>query len=452
MPNKINRRQLLGTSLLATGLTPSVLAQEQGVITSRSLNYETDIVVCGGGPAGVAAATNAARLGCKVLLLERYGRLGGMGIHARVWPLLGRARSPFLKEVHQKIGGSSFDPEITDLHYADFVLNAGGKILLHSWVAEPVSEGNRLTGVKAVCKEGIINVKAKIVIDATGDADVAFNAGVPCETGRDGDGLVQPMSVMFCVEGVADDAKHCGSEEAARATRINDDETWESITTKAQENGELPATVGVVRTYKMGRKGKATVNASQINGLFGTKVEDLTKAELECRRQALQITEFMRRHLPGYEHCYISHMPSVIGVRETRRIKGLAQLTREDLVSGRKWDNAVVHDATFCLDIHNPAGGGQAENQTDTAVQGFAERDKPYDIPLTCLIPQNAENLLVAGRCISGTHVAHSSYRVMNICIAVGAGAGVAAGVAVQDGKALPDVDIKKVQKILGFE
>ncbi|MDR2642613.1 MAG: FAD-dependent oxidoreductase [Planctomycetaceae bacterium] len=455
MALNMNRRQLLGTLAGATtvGVLSSATAGKNTTpaILTSSVNhsFETEVLVCGGGPAGFAAAANSARLGRKTLILERYGRLGGMGIHARVWPLMGGVQSPFVKEVHKKIGGNSFDPERADLHYADILQKAGTTILLHTWVTEPVLENNRIVGVKAISKEGTIIVRAKLIIDATGDADVAVLSGVPFEVGRADDGLVQPMSIMFAVEGVADNAKYCGSEEAARATKINATETWETVTVTAQKNGELPETVGVVRTYKMGRRGKACVNATQINRLFGTKIEDLTKAELECRRQAFQVVDFMRKYLPGYENIYVSHMPAVIGVRETRRICGLEQLKREDLVSGRKWDNAIVRGANFVIDIHNPAGSGQAENQTSSEIQGSAARVKPYDIPLTSVIPQKVDGLLVAGRCISGTHEAHSSYRVQNICMAIGAGVGTVAAIALEDKTAPANVDMKKVQKFL---
>ena len=142
-------------------------------------------------------------------------------------------------------------------------------------------------------------------------------------------------------------------------------------------------------------------------------------------------------------------MPAVIGVRETRRIRGLGYLERNDLVSGRKWDNAIVRGANFVIDIHNPGGSGQAENQHDKAPQGTAARVKPYDIPHTCMIPQKVEGLLTVGRCISGSHEAHSSYRVQNICLAMGAGVGTVAAVSLQDNVSPAEVDIKKIQQIL---
>ncbi|MCL2744687.1 MAG: FAD-dependent oxidoreductase, partial [Planctomycetaceae bacterium] len=389
----INRRQYLGTLGLASavGLAGNAFA-ETSMSVHGGASYETEILVCGGGPAGFAAATNAARLGRKVLLLERYGRLGGMGIHARVFPLLGSAASPFVKEVHKKTGGTAFDLERLDLIYADMLEEADAAFFLHVWATEPLMEGSRIVGVKAISKEGPLTIRAKLVIDATGDGDIAVQAGAPFEMGREKDGLVQPMSIMFTIRGLHDNAQTCGSEEQARQRRIGD-ETWEDVVTRAQKNGELPPTVGVVRTYQMKRKGAMIVNATQINRVSGTKVADLTKAELECRRQAFKIVDFMKKYLPGYEDAYITNMPAVIGVRETRRITGLDRLVREDLISGRKWDNAIVRGATFVIDIHNPDGSGQAENQTQQEVQGTAARVQPYDIPLTCMIPQKVEGL-----------------------------------------------------------
>lgn len=453
MKRKINRRQCLRTLGLvsAAGLAGNATAATSVSSTPHvrsDTTYETEILVCGGGPAGVAAATAAARLGRKVMILERHGRLGGMGVNARVFPLLGGADSAFLREVHQKTGGIHFDLERLDMHYADFLENAGAKILLHSWVTEPLMQGSRITGVKAISKQGTMTIRADLVIDATGDGDVAVAAGAPFEMGRDGDGLVQPMSIMFSIGGIADGAQFCGSEEAARVCKAGD-ETWEDVTTRAQKNGELPETVGVVRTYRMQRKGEAIVNATQINRLFGTSVEDLTRAELECRRQAYQVVDFMKKHLPGYENVYVLNMPAVIGVRETRRIIGLDYLDREDLISGRQWENNVVRKAHFVIDIHNPDGSGQAENQKTGQVQGSAARVKPFDIPLTCMIPKKVDGLLVAGRCISGSHAAHACYRVQNICLAMGEGVGTAAAIALLDKVAPVDVDIKKVQNLV---
>jgi len=454
MTKNISRRQWMGNMGLGTlGGTLTVSAAVPTAFASlpapSSHVYETDILVCGGGPAGFASAANAARLGSKVLLIERYGRLGGMAIQARVHPLMGGVTSPFLREVvHKVTGGSNFDMEQLDLQYAQILDEAGASFLLHTWATEPLMVGSRITGVKAVSKAGTMTFRARLVIDATGDGDIAALAGAPVEMGREPDGLAQPMSIMYTIRGVADNAQTCNSEEQARQLKIGD-ETWEDVVTRAQRNGELPETVGVVRTYATRRKGVMTVNATQINRVCGTSPEDLTKAELEGRRQAYQIVKFMNKYLPGYEEAYITNMPAVIGVRETRRIRGLDYLERGDLISGRKWDNAIVRGASFPIDIHNPDGSGQAENQHDKEPQGTAARVQPYDIPYTCMIPQKVEGLLTAGRCISGSHAAHASYRVQNICIAMGAGVGTVAAVALSDKVAPVDVNIEKVQKLI---
>lgn len=455
MQQKINRRQCLGalgfasTGAVFGSVSTSTPTSTFAAPVSRSGSvFDTEILVCGGGPAGFAAATNAARLGRKVLLLERYGRLGGMGVQARVFPLLGHAESPFLREVLKKTGGVHYDLERLDLHYADLLEESGASLLLHTWATEPIMEGSKIVGVKAISKEGTLTIRARMVIDATGDGDIAAMGGAPFEMGRDKDGLVQPMSIMFSIGGLTDKAEVCGSEEQARIRKVGD-ETWETVVTRAQKNGELPENVGVVRTYQMQRKGQMIVNATQINRVDGTKVEDLTKAELECRRQAYKIVDFMKKHLPGYENAYVTNMPAVIGVRETRRIRGLGYLERRDLINGRKWDDAIVRGANFVIDIHNPDGSGQAENQNDAEVQGTAARVKPYDIPVTCMIPQKIDGLMVAGRCISGSHEAHSSYRVQNICIAIGAGVGTVAAVALQDNVSPAEVDMSKVRNVL---
>lgn len=186
--------------------------------------------------------------------------------------------------------------------------------------------------------------------------------------------------------------------------------------------GELPENVGVIRTYATRRPSEVTVNATQVNYIDGTSPDDLTRAELEGRRQAHIVTEFLRKHASGYENCFISEMPTVIGVRETRRFLGCDYLTRADLLEGRKRPDAVVEDALFVIDIHNPDGPGQSE--------GSAVECRPYDIPYGCLVPREIDGLLLAGRCISGSHDAHASYRVMTICLGIGAAAGAAAAIS----------------------
>jgi len=407
-----------------------------------------DVLVCGGGPAGMAAAVMAARQGVNVLLVERYGRLGGMAVQGLVGPLMGRADSPFVAEVLRRIGGREADPNRLDLEYAALVQEAGAELLLHAWAAEAIRDGNRVTGARLLTKQGPLEVRAAVTVDATGDGDVAFSAGAAFEQGRPGDGLLQPVSIMYRIAGIDEQqAFTCGSEQEARRIRFAAG-TWEEIVTRGQKAGELAASIGVIRLYRTGRSGERIVNATQINGVDGTAATDLTRAELEGRRQAFQVLDFVRQHAPGCQQAYIAVMPAVIGVRETRRFAGRARLNRDDLIEGRKWPDAVVRGASFPIDIHNPAGSGQAEGHTH-GVQGVAAAVKPYDIPYGCLVPREIDGLLLAGRAISGSHDAHASYRVQCIAMAIGAAAGAAAAMASTAQCTPAAIDVRSVQKLL---
>jgi hypothetical protein len=426
---------------------------------------QTDVLVCGGGPSGIAAATMAARLGARVLLVERYGRLGGMAVQAMVGPFMGSVASPFVEETLARLGGRAVDWNRADLDLADILQKAGADILLHAWVFDAlmatssgevsspssgfVGQGRgrgylglpRVAGVRLFTKQGTMDVQAAITVDATGDGDVAWKAGAPFEQGRPGDGLLQPASIMFQVAGVDESrAMFCGGERQARTVRVPGG-TWEEVVHAGQERGELPPEIGVIRTYATRRPGERGINATQVNRVDGTRPEDLTRAELEGRRQAYQVLAFLQKHAPGYEDAYIAGMPAVVGVRETRRFLGLHYLTREDLVTGRKWPDAVVRDVSFVIDIHNPDGSGQAEE--------LAAQVQPYDIPYGCLVPRETDGLLLAGRCISGSHEAHASYRVMAISMAIGAAAGAAAAIAVREGVQPREVDVAQVQRAL---
>jgi hypothetical protein len=399
-----------------------------------------EVIVCGGGPAGMAAATLAARQGAKVLLVERYGRLGGMAVHGLVGPLMGKSESPFVGEVLKRIGGTATDPDWLDLHYADLAQEAGARLLVHAWVSGVSVDGRRVTGVRLLTKQGFLHARAAVVVDATGDGDVAALAGAEFEYGRPGDQLVQPASIMFRLGGVEPKALMCGSEEQARKVRTPAG-TWHEVVTAAQAQGELGPTIGVVRLYRAHRPTERFVNATQINNINGLDPHDLTRAELAGRRQAQQVLAFLQKHGPGYADAYIVAMPAVIGVRETRRVLGVQYLSRQDVLSGKKWPDAVVRAASFPVDIHNPAGAGQAE--------GFAARVKPYDIPYGCLVPREVDGLLLAGRCISGSHDAHASYRVQCIAMAIGAAAGAAAALSAQRGLQPRTLAVASLQKVL---
>ena len=439
----------------AAGVTPGALLTDP--VPSRTPGGRhgsgVDVLVCGGGPAGIAAALMSARAGRKTLLVERFGRLGGMAVHAMVGPLMGAVESAWVDRILERIGGRRVDYEFVDLKYADLLQEAGCDILLHCWVAAPLLDGRRVTGARLLSKRGIIDVPAQVTIDATGDGDVAAGAGAAFDQGRGAganwgaDALLQPMTIMFRVAGV----NHAETMEARRgrkAFRFPDGRTWNQLCKDANARGELPPNVGMVRTYLSRRADERVVNATQVNGVDGTDPRDLTRAEFEGRRQVEPILEFLKKHAPGFGNACVTGMPAVIGVRETRRIRGVESLAVEDLLSGRTWAHAVVRGASFPIDIHNPAGIGQAQGVSSEHPLGKDPAVKPYDIPYGCLVPRATDGLLVAGRCISGTHEALASYRVQVIAMGIGVAAGIAAAQAAGRRIEPRDADVARIQEI----
>ena len=404
--------------------------------------HEWDVLVCGGGLGGVTAAIAAARQGSRVLLVERSGRLGGAFVNSMVQPVMGWCRHPhaIVTELLEALGGES--PKLSDLVLAEALEGAGASLLLHTWCFEAILDGARVCGVRALGKEGLRDIHARVVIDATGDGDIAASAGVPFEQGRQRDGLTQPMSIMFEVGGVDAEAFTCGSEEGAVQLTLPAG-SWHEIVMRGREAGELPPEVGIIRIYGSPMPGRRAINATQVNKVDGLSAADLTEAEIVGRRQAKAVTDFLRRHAPGYADCYIAEMPAAVGVRETRRFRGLTPVTLAMLASGVRREDAVVREVCFPIDIHNPDGVGQAE--------GFAGKVPPYDLPYGCLVPEGRDGLLLAGRNIAGTHEAHASYRVQRITMHIGVAAGTAAALCVLDERQPRELNVERLQHALGL-
>ena len=425
----------------AGGVLPENGGQVGGAKTAQY-----DVVVAGGGPSGIGAAYMAAKRGAKVLLLEKSGRLGGMAIQAMVSPFACNTESPTVGKIMGALRvGRTVDFAETDVLAYDLLRSVGADVLLHATVTGPTMTGNRVTGVEAFCAEGKRVFRARVVIDATGDGIVAAAAGVPFEIGRVGDGLVQPMSIMFTIGGIEKGKRvWCGSEEEARRWKLGS-RTWEEVVHDEIVAGNLPPEVGVIRLYDGPNASENVVNATQVNRLFGVKSADLTKAEITCRKQAFQVVDVLKRHVPGYANAYVSGMPAVVGVRETRRFEGVERLEAEDCLSGRKRANAIARNCSFVIDIHNPTGAGQADQQ-DAYKTGEARRVKPYDIPYGAIVPKKIEGLLFCGRCLSASHEALASCRVMGCAMATGVGAGAAAAESVRTDVPLRDVKVEALR------
>jgi hypothetical protein len=433
---------------------------------------EADVLVVGGGPAGLGAALGAVQTGARVILAERYGFLGGNATAALVMPLMSfhtqmptkerRGATTLLPTDHGpgeavvggalakllarlvSVGGAipptlatgyvvPFDPEWFKIVALDLLDEAGVQLLFHAF-ASGILGDNRVEGVVFETKSGPLAIRAKVTVDCTGDADVAVQAGTPTEIGRI-DGLVQPMTLMF---------RMAEFQRAAFETYVKDNpKEWRGVhglwdlVRQATAAGELKLPREDILFFATPHEGEVSVNSTRVTRVLGTDVWDLSYAEWMSRRQMRQIAEFLRRYVPGFEKAYVMQSGVNVGVRETRRIVGDYQLTADDVLSARKFEDAIARGA-YPVDIHNPTGTGTVLKRLPPG--------EAYDIPLRSLMPKNAENLIVAGRCISGTHEAHSSYRVMPIVMATGQAAGVAAALAARRGSGPREVSVREIQ------
>lgn len=406
--------------------------------------YSSDIAILGAGPAGIAAAITAAREGLDVILIERYGCVGGGLTSMYVRPFLGSVENANIgKEIEQAVKEASSD--MSSVEAAKYALtkllhDAGVRVLLQSSICSVHTQDRQIDRIEITTQSGICEVKAKMWLDASGDGVLCTMAGCRVEVGRDEDGLVQPTSLMFTIEGIEPwQELLCQHEEDYK--QLGDGREYLDLCHKACASGELPSTVNIVRLYSTGYPGERMVNATQLNRVSSLIPENLFESEYQLRQQTETIVRFLKNNIPGFANIRVNGSATTLGVRESRRVIGDYVLTADDLIAGRKFDDGVVHNACFCIDIHNPAGPGQAVNE-----EGCPHHAQPYDIPYRCMTPLGFDNLLTAGRCISGTHEAHASYRVMRICMGMGFAAAHAAVLALQNNGKTRDVDINELR------
>ena len=406
-----------------------------------------DLVVVGAGPAGISAAIEASRSGLKTALIERYGCVGGNLTMGYVGPLLGGVcKGTIAEEIEDAIckkRGLCPDFEKAKIVLTDLLYDAGVDLYLQTSLASVEREDKQVKSIRTIGKFGEMCFEADTFVDATGDGDLSVLSGCPWEMGREKDKLVQPVTLMFVIDGIdpEQDLLCCHEEHY---TDLGDGREYLDLCHKACKSGELPENVNIVRLYKTERPSERMVNATQENRIDPLDPMAVYKAEVALRRQIGKIVDFLKNNISGFENISVKGSASTLGVRESRRIMGKYLLTEEDLMEGRAYPDSVVHKAHFSLDIHNPDGPGQSEHD-----EKCPSSPRPYDIPFSAMCPIGCNNLITAGRCISGTHVAHSSYRVMRICMAMGQAAGAAACVMKNTGTNTETVDTDLIRKHL---
>lgn len=429
---------------------------------------EADVVVVGGGTTGPLAAISAARRGKKVVMIERFGSLGGVltlglntkpsgalvgGLPLEIWNLArtaGGAGADYMamtKTGDVKIA-SPTDPEIMKMLLTRLCVESGVQILFETVVSNPVVENGAVTGVVVEGKGGRQFVGAKVVIDCSADADMAAKANAPFVMGSgETEANMQPVSMYFTMSNVdikrlAEWAK-TSDDIPARAIPATDEgldyNLWLTGFNKTMQKWQKDSGVKLQRdniTLKTAG-GLMYVNGTRVLGVNVFSPKEFTEAIVECYRQIEGVARCLRERVPGFESSRIGQVSPILGVRETRHIKGEYTLTGPDSLGGVRFDDSIAADAS-ALDIHDPKGG-------DVDFQSLP----PYEIPYRCLLPLGIEQLLVAGRCISADHAAHARSRNMPACMATGQAAGVAAAIAVEEGVTVRNVSIPKVQAAL---
>ena len=428
---------------------------------------EFDVVVIGGGPAGLAASTCAARRGAKVLLVERYGFLGGMGTAGGVTNfagLYGRKNGQMLQVVHgvvdelleriAALGGlnvpqdgmqgrirvQSYDISSFKCAADQLLVASGVQILFHAWAAAVVMQGARIQALIVETKSGRMAIRAHKFIDCSGDADVAHFAGVPYEVG-DGLGSGLYPTTMFRV----------GHVDAAQAlAAVGEFKAINTLMAQVQIDKpghyRFPREGAILRPQKNATEWRA--NVTQVANASGTAMDatdarQLSDGELVGRRQITEYVSFLRHEVPGFADASIVDIAAQIGVRETRRIQGQYVLTGEDILASSRFDDSVGINA-WPMEFHT---AGRIDWQfarnwdsTDSRVYN--------DLPWRMLVPAKVDNLLVAGRCASMTHEGQSAARVSGACFVMGQAAGTAAGM-LSSSQNFADVNVKVLQQNL---
>ena len=443
--------------------------------------HRTQVLVIGSGAAGQTAALAAARNGADTMLVESAGFLGGisatlpwLGFHDRDYRLIVKGIPLEFCRRLQAMGAASdheFDPKCAsgisiDSHWWKILLmqlmrEAGVRLLMHTVVVETLREGDRICGVIVENKSGRQRIEADVTIDCSGDGDVAARGGAKWEKGRTADGLVQAPTLVFKLGGVSREGFIAGCKDpsinyrewiapypdirAKMMRRIDRMHViicggYAKLIENARAAGDFEVPQSRVVGVKLHRPDEYLVVMTRVLGLDPTDISSLTDAYAKVYEQIPVLVRFFKKYVPGFEDSHLREIAPMLGVRESRRIMGDYVLTAEDLIAGRVFDDAVSMGA-YHIDIHRPAGTWVDSHNVRT-----------YTIPLRSLIARDVDGLLMSGKCISATHEAIASTRVIPICQGQGQAAGTVAALAVKAGVSVRQVPIAKLQDTLAAQ
>ena len=424
---------------------------------------ETEVLVLGGGPAGIAAATAAARSGAKTMLLERYGFLGGMGTAAMVTNFCGLhacingtvqqivhgvaddilhrlAKLDGLREPHVvtnaeglKTGAQAYDNAAYKVATDDLLVSAGGDVRFHTFAVDAITDNGKIEAVLIETKSGRAAISSDMFIDCSGDADLAPWAGVPYEKGGS-DGFMAYPTMMFRIADVESDVAMAEGAPQLKA-----------LIAEANASGKfkLPRKAGIIRPQTHDSEWRANLTQISRDGapVDGSDWDDIGYAEIEGRKQAIEYFRFLKEMVPGFANAYMLELAPQIGIRETRRIIGSYQLTGEDVLECRDFDDSIGCSG-WPLETHVL---GDVEWKF-LAGRGY------HQIPFSTTLPTGIENLLVAGRCASTTQEGQASLRVSGPCFAMGQAVGTAAAMARKAGVAPAKLDVPTLQQQLSVD
>ena len=437
-----------------------------------------DVIVVGGGPAGMCAAIAAAREGVRVILVEQGGFCGGMATRGLVGPFMtcydAKGENMIIRGLFEEIvdrmvergfaihpsqvrAGTAFtswiiighehvtpyEPEGLKVIVDEMLTEAGVKVLYHTDFLRPILKGETITGVLVSSKRGLEIIEGKVVVDCTGDGDVAHRCGALYEMGNEELKLIQPASMFFHICDVDHEAVEADIQANIHNFYRKDGVNYRSFhwrVTEARKNGDWDLKRVSIGLFRMPKPDEWCVNTSRIMGVDSTDNESLTSAEIVGRQQAQHILHFLRKYVPGCENARIKSTASYIGIRESRHIQGEYRLTGDDLLAAKVPEDSILLAANS-VDVHGRFG--------PTSNEYVPINGDYYGVPYRSLIPKGVEQLLIAGRCVSADSTAAGAIRVMPPCMGMGQAAGTAAALAVKTGSTVRNVDVQTLRTVL---